>query len=69
MIEWISVKEKLPTTEGHYLCWKDELIHNNSGEYFMKIKFVIRNDGQKYWHGVSEKRPVTHWAKINPPEK
>ena len=64
MIDWISVKERLPENSGKYLICANQYVH--AVEFSTRHKkfnaFDILDNADNAFSGV------THWAYINLPE-
>ena len=59
MSEWISVKDKLPPTAGHYLVIADWMGVIEKGEF----------NGKDKWHIHNHLFDVTHWMPLPEPPK
>ena len=68
--EWISVKERLPKTEGDYLVWNEE-------QNRIEIRFFYRlppnypvesfSEIREYFGNVSDYKKITHWQPLPQP--
>jgi hypothetical protein len=62
MIEWISVKDRLPTDNGKYLFLDDDSCFLD--EYEARSAFLKNKQEYLDYKGTY----ITHWAVINLPE-
>ena len=66
MSEWISVKERLPSEKGHYLCrWHGVTCPEGMTD-------VLNFDGKEFpWTTIfpSARNIVTHWMPLPEPPK
>lgn len=56
-MKWISVKDRLPKDNGHYLVWCG---------YSCEIAFYM--DWCNEWN-VKNRNPITHWMPLPEPPK
>jgi hypothetical protein len=64
-MKWISVKERLPDSEGEYLCLS-RWATNGFGRLFFHVYYF---DGKRWYTPNNLDKVFTHWAKIEPPEE
>lgn len=57
-INWISVNQKLPTQDGHYLVW------DNKGDFGKAFYECITKDFIPLRNDISD---ITHWTEVTPP--
>ena len=63
-MDWISVKDRLPTQNGKYLSWNGKDIqfeYFSDGYFLMSMFLVIR------YH--NDRIPFTHWMPLPKPPK
>lgn len=70
--EWISVKERLPETEGWYFVW-DDVQETVKKRFFYRIppNFPVETYPhiREYFGNVSDYKRFTHWMPLPEPPK
>ena len=61
-MEWISVKDRLPSKRGEYLCWRPDILDGDELA-IPACPIVLTFTGRRFITSFA----VTHWAKIDPP--
>lgn len=71
MIEWISVKERLPVKTGRYLCVYSTVNQQRLPSYadFKFEKGIAETPQGSILRIDNIKSYITHWAEINLPEE
>lgn len=67
MVEWVSVKDRLPETNGQFLCYSADF---PLGAFFSIQSFNVKK-GAFWWYEDNVKAPfITHWMPLpEPPEE
>ena len=66
MVDWVSVKEKLPEEDEWVLSFRHPITTNDGGYFVAKHDGSGWCDGEAYFGYGGE---VTHWATLPPPPK